>query len=86
MGAMIATPAFHACNEAFGWRTTLAGLAAVLLTWCADRRASWDIFTIPDTGAAGTVQAVGPCAGAAGGAGPYLPQALGDVLPIASAC
>ena len=30
MGAMIATPAFHACNEAFGWRTTLAGLAAVL--------------------------------------------------------
>ena len=32
MGAMIATPAFHACNEAFGWRTTLAGLSAVLLT------------------------------------------------------
>ncbi len=32
MGAMIATPAFHACNEAFGWRTTLAGLAAVLVT------------------------------------------------------
>jgi OFA family oxalate/formate antiporter-like MFS transporter len=31
MGAMMATPAFHACNEAFGWRTTLAGLAAVLL-------------------------------------------------------
>ncbi len=31
MGAMIATPAFHACNEAFGWRTTVAGLAAVLL-------------------------------------------------------
>jgi OFA family oxalate/formate antiporter-like MFS transporter len=31
MGAMIATPAFHACNEAFGWRTTLWGLAAVLL-------------------------------------------------------
>jgi len=30
MGAMIATPAFHACNETFGWRTTLAGLAAVL--------------------------------------------------------
>ena len=30
LGAMIATPAFHACNEAFGWRTTLAGLAAVL--------------------------------------------------------
>jgi MFS family permease len=30
MGAMIATPVFHACNEAFGWRTTLAGLAAVL--------------------------------------------------------
>jgi len=28
---MIATPAFHACNEAFGWRTTLGGLAAVLL-------------------------------------------------------
>ena len=27
MGAMIATPAFHACNEAFGWRTTLGGLA-----------------------------------------------------------
>jgi MFS family permease len=30
MGAMIATPAFHACNEAFGWRTTLGGLAAAL--------------------------------------------------------
>ncbi len=23
MGAMIATPAFHACNEAYGWRATL---------------------------------------------------------------
>ena len=33
MGAMIATPLFHACNEAFGWRTTLGGLAAVLLTF-----------------------------------------------------
>jgi OFA family oxalate/formate antiporter-like MFS transporter len=32
LGAMIATPAFHACNEAFGWRTTLAGLGAVLVT------------------------------------------------------
>src|SRR5882757_989419 len=31
MGAMIATPGFHACNEAFGWRTTLAGLATVLV-------------------------------------------------------
>jgi OFA family oxalate/formate antiporter-like MFS transporter len=31
MGAMIATPAFHACNEAFGWRTTMGGLAAVLV-------------------------------------------------------
>jgi MFS transporter, OFA family, oxalate/formate antiporter len=31
MGAMIATPVFHVCNEAFGWRTTLAGLAAVLV-------------------------------------------------------
>ena len=31
MGAMIATPAFHACNEAFGWRTTLWGLASVLV-------------------------------------------------------
>ena len=31
MGAMIATPLFHACNEAFGWRTTLASLAAVLV-------------------------------------------------------
>ena len=31
MGAMIATPAFHACNEAFGWRTTLGGLAGVLV-------------------------------------------------------
>ena len=31
MGAMIATPLFHACNEAFGWRTTLAGLAGVLV-------------------------------------------------------
>src|SRR5215468_5535683 len=35
MGAMIATPAFHAVNEAFGWRTTLGGLAAVLLTFGA---------------------------------------------------
>jgi OFA family oxalate/formate antiporter-like MFS transporter len=31
LGAMIATPAFHACNEAFGWRTTLGGLSAVLV-------------------------------------------------------
>jgi MFS family permease len=31
LGAIIATPAFHACNEAFGWRTTLAGLAGVLV-------------------------------------------------------
>src|SRR5688572_11605306 len=31
LGAMIATPTFHACNEVFGWRTTLAGLAAVLV-------------------------------------------------------
>ena len=31
LGAMIATPAFHWSNEAFGWRTTLAGLAIVLL-------------------------------------------------------
>ena len=31
LGAMIATPAFHACNEAFGWRTTLSGLATVLV-------------------------------------------------------
>ena len=31
MGAMIATPIFHASNEAFGWRTTLAGLAAVMV-------------------------------------------------------
>jgi len=31
MGAMLATPAFHACNEAFGWRVTLLGLASVLL-------------------------------------------------------
>ena len=31
MGAMLATPAFHACNEAFGWRTTLGGLAGVLV-------------------------------------------------------
>jgi OFA family oxalate/formate antiporter-like MFS transporter len=31
LGAMIATPSFHACNETFGWRTTLAGLAVVLV-------------------------------------------------------
>src|SRR5262249_1065759 len=31
MGAMIATPLFHACNEAYGWRTTLGGLTAVLV-------------------------------------------------------
>ncbi len=31
MGAMLATPAFHACNETFGWRTTLGGLATVLV-------------------------------------------------------
>jgi len=31
MGAMIATPVFHLSNEAFGWRTTLAGLASVLV-------------------------------------------------------
>ncbi len=31
LGAMIATPAFHWCNETFGWRTTLGGLAVVLV-------------------------------------------------------
>jgi OFA family oxalate/formate antiporter-like MFS transporter len=31
MGAMIATPAFHACNETFGWRTTLGAMAIVLV-------------------------------------------------------
>jgi MFS family permease len=31
MGAMIATPIFHAVNEAFGWRTTMGGLASVLV-------------------------------------------------------
>jgi len=31
LGAMIATPAFHACNETFGWRTTLGALASVLV-------------------------------------------------------
>jgi len=31
LGAMLATPLFHASNEAFGWRTTLFGLALVLL-------------------------------------------------------
>jgi MFS family permease len=31
LGAIIATPAFHACNEVFGWRTTLGGLAVVLV-------------------------------------------------------
>jgi OFA family oxalate/formate antiporter-like MFS transporter len=31
MGAMIATPIFHAVNEAFGWRTTLGGLGTVLV-------------------------------------------------------
>jgi len=31
LGAMIATPLFHASNEAFGWRLTLAGLAGVLV-------------------------------------------------------
>ncbi|MFO1162380.1 MAG: MFS transporter [Reyranellaceae bacterium] len=31
LGAMIATPSFHASNETFGWRTTLAGLATVLV-------------------------------------------------------
>jgi MFS family permease len=31
MGAMIATPIFHAVNEAYGWRTTMGGLASVLV-------------------------------------------------------
>ena len=31
MAAMLATAAFHACNEAFGWRTTLGGLATGLV-------------------------------------------------------
>ena len=31
LGAMIATPAFHWCNEAFGWRSTMAGFAVVLV-------------------------------------------------------
>ncbi|MCC6719093.1 MAG: MFS transporter [Acetobacteraceae bacterium] len=35
LGAMIATPVFHWCNENFGWRTTLAGLAVVLVVFGA---------------------------------------------------
>ncbi len=31
LGAMIATPAFHWCNETFGWRTTLTWLAVILV-------------------------------------------------------
>ncbi len=31
MGAMLATPAFHWSNETFGWRTTMAGLASMLV-------------------------------------------------------
>ena len=31
LGAVIATPVFHWCNEAFGWRTTMGGLAGMLL-------------------------------------------------------
>ena len=62
MGAMLATPAFHACNEAFGWRVTLLGLAGVLLlgggaaavlSWVSGSR------LVPEAGAAGTVAATG---------------------------
>ena len=31
LGAVIATPVCHWCHEAFGWRTTLAGLASLLV-------------------------------------------------------
>ena len=72
MGAMIATPAFHACNEAFGWRTTLGALAAVLLA-CGTAAA----LLARHSGARLVVPAGGARAGAAGGAGPDLRQALG---------
>ena len=78
MGAMIATPAFHACNEAFGWRTTLGGLAAVLVA-CGIAAA---LLARHERGAAGRAGSAG--AGSAerpAGAGPDLLQALGDVLP-----
>ena len=80
MGAMIATPAFHACNEAFGWRTTLGGLASVLVA-CGIAAA-----LLARHGGARLVAPVRSGRGqrgdtAGGNAGPDLLQALGDVLP-----
>ncbi len=77
MGAMIATPAFHACNQAFGWRTTLGGLAAVVVA-CGIAAA----LLARHSGARLVAsQPAGQRAGAAGGAGPDLLQARDDVLP-----
>ncbi len=76
MGAMIATPAFHACNEAFGWRTTLAGLAAVLVA-CGVAAA----LLARHGGARLVAPAAGSARRPARNAGAHLLQALGDVLP-----
>ena len=79
MGAMIATPAFHACNETFGWRTTLGGLATVLVA-CGIAAA----LLARHSGA----RLVAPASRAGRArrhgrrnARPHLLQALGDVLP-----
>ncbi len=69
LGAMLATPAFHACNEAFGWRVTLGGLAAtVVLCGAAAACLSWL--------SGGRLVALAPAATAAD-AGPAAPPIWG---------
>ena len=79
MGAMIATPAFHACNEAFGWRTTLGGLATVLVAGgiaaALLARHSGARLVAPASSATTASQK------APAHPGSHLPEALGDVLP-----
>jgi MFS family permease len=64
MGAMIATPLFHACNQSYGWRTTLDGLAAVLLASGTAAallaRLSGARLVAPAVGAAERPAALGP--------------------------
>ena len=79
MGAMIATPAFHACNEAFGWRTTLGGLATVLVA-CGIAAAllarHGGARLVAPASSATTAPEKAPAT-----PGSDLPEALDDVLP-----
>ena len=80
MGAMIATPAFHACNEAFGWRTTL-GRTGDRAGGLRDRGGAARPARRGAAGRAGEQRGRAARRHSAGNAGPDLLQALGDVLP-----